>query len=83
MRRDERVTVQGPVKEQQPDGMSHGGGGAEVRNLSQFSAAIAFCLSPSRARWCPALCVPCAEMLLLEASRGLVTAPQFSRNFSP
>ena len=27
MRRDERVTVQGPVKKQQPDGMSHGGGG--------------------------------------------------------
>ena len=27
MRRDERVTVQGPVKGQQPDGMSHGGGG--------------------------------------------------------
>ena len=27
MRRDERVTVQGPVKEQQPDGMSHRGGG--------------------------------------------------------
>ena len=26
MRRDERVTAQGPVKEQQPDGMSHGGG---------------------------------------------------------
>ena len=25
MRREERVTVQGPVKEQQPDGMSHGG----------------------------------------------------------
>ena len=25
MRRDERVTVQGPVKEQQPDGMSHRG----------------------------------------------------------
>ena len=25
MRRGERVTVQGPVKEQQPDGMSHGG----------------------------------------------------------
>ena len=23
MRREERVTVQGPVKEQQPDGMSH------------------------------------------------------------
>ena len=27
MRRDERVTVQGPVKEQQRDGLSHGGGG--------------------------------------------------------
>ena len=27
MRREERVTVQGPVKEQQPDGMSHGGCG--------------------------------------------------------
>ena len=26
MRREERVTVQGPVKEQQSDGMSHGGG---------------------------------------------------------
>ena len=26
MRRDDRVTVQGPVKEQQHDGMSHGGG---------------------------------------------------------
>ena len=28
MRREERVTVQGPVKKQQPDAMSHGGGGA-------------------------------------------------------
>ena len=27
MRRDERVTVQGPVKTQRPDGMSQGGGG--------------------------------------------------------
>ena len=27
MRREERVTVKGPVKEQQPDRMSHGGGG--------------------------------------------------------
>ena len=26
MRREERVTVQGPVKEQQTDGMPHGGG---------------------------------------------------------
>ena len=31
MRREERVTVQGPVKEQQPDGMSHrGGAGAQI-----------------------------------------------------
>ena len=27
MRREGQVTVQGPVKEQQPDGMSHRGGG--------------------------------------------------------
>ena len=27
MRREERVTVEGPVKKPQPDGMSHGGGG--------------------------------------------------------
>ena len=27
MRREEQVTVQGPIKEQQPDGMSHRGGG--------------------------------------------------------
>ena len=33
MRREERVTVQGPVKEQQPDGMSHRGGGGLVRAL--------------------------------------------------
>ena len=31
MRRDERVTVQGPVKKQRPDGMSHGGGGGGQR----------------------------------------------------
>ena len=30
MRREERVTVQGPVKEQQPDGMSHRGGGVRA-----------------------------------------------------
>ena len=29
-----------------------------------------------------ALCVPCAEVLLLGASGGLITAPQFSRCFS-
>ena len=35
MRREERVTVQGPVKEQQPDGMSHRGG-AEVDPFPLF-----------------------------------------------
>ena len=30
MRREERVTVQGPVKEQQPDGMSHRGRGGAI-----------------------------------------------------
>ena len=30
MRREERVTVQGPVKEQQPDGMSHRGQKVQV-----------------------------------------------------
>ena len=30
MRREERVTVQGPVKEQQPDRMSHRGGGGRA-----------------------------------------------------
>ena len=30
MRREDRVTVLGPAKEQQPDGMSHGGGGGRA-----------------------------------------------------
>ena len=30
MRRDERVSVEGPIKKQQPDGMSHRGGGNTV-----------------------------------------------------
>ena len=36
MRREERVTVQGPVKEQQPDGMSHRGGGAQKPPLHNW-----------------------------------------------
>ena len=37
MRREERVTVQGPVKEQQRDGMSHrgGGGGRAFRGVER------------------------------------------------
>ena len=33
MRREERVTVQGPVKEQQLDGMSHRGLGAQLPRI--------------------------------------------------
>ena len=36
MRREERVTVQGPVKKQQPDGMSHRGGGGGWHFLSVY-----------------------------------------------
>ena len=39
MRREGRVTVQGPVKKQQPDGMSHGG---QFQPLSPGSEAKAF-----------------------------------------
>ena len=45
MRREERVTVQGPVKKQQPDGMSHRGGGGAVnlvRDIWRFSLAAKF-----------------------------------------
>ena len=39
MRREERVTVHGPVKKQQPDGMSHrGGGGGKERESSSGHA---------------------------------------------
>ena len=38
MRREERVTVQGPVKKQQPDGMPHRGWGGPKRLVrNQFS----------------------------------------------
>ena len=45
MRREERVTVQGPVKKQQPDGMSHRGGGGYRH--SQNSASARFEGTPS------------------------------------
>ena len=41
MRREERVTVQGPVKQQQPDGMSHRGGrfiGVALRGLRMIAS---------------------------------------------
>ena len=40
MRRDERVTVQGPVKEQQPDGMSHRGGGGDLGRVDDRRAEV-------------------------------------------
>ena len=64
--------------------------GIEVHNFSPFHAILHFfaifrnfsaiCfLLVSRA--VGVLCVPCAEMLLLEASGRLVTAPPIARNF--
>ena len=53
MRREERVTVQGPVKEQQPDGMSHRGGG-ETRPLTKGSPRLGGYLGERglrRAQW--------------------------------
>ena len=45
MRREERVTVQGPVTEQQPDGMSHGGGGrGSLFKISFFTRGKFFVL---------------------------------------
>ena len=43
MRREEWVTVQGPVKKQQPDGMSHRGlGRGEVDCKEQFNVIPPF-----------------------------------------
>ena len=45
MRREERVTVQGPIEKQQPDGMSHGGGGETGDSLIPREAAMLLSLS--------------------------------------
>ena len=42
LRREERVTVQGPVKEQQPDGMSHGGLACRLGVLFSSAAGGAY-----------------------------------------
>ena len=47
MRREERVTVHGPVKEQQPDGMSHMGGGRGV----QGSGGVGWGVPPPPPPW--------------------------------
>ena len=43
MRREERVTVQGPVTKQQPDGMSHRGGGGSVFKNGAVPEGIVHC----------------------------------------
>ena len=43
MRREEQVTVQGPVKEQQPDGMSHRGGWSDRKAPMVPLMRILFC----------------------------------------
>ena len=46
MQREERVTVQGPVKEQQPDGLSHRGRSQKVRALMSIPRRDScFCLT--------------------------------------
>ena len=61
------------------------GGGVEGRSFSKIFHN--FATFPQLLFACPpgvllVPCVsPCAEVLLLEASGGLVTAPQFPRNF--
>ena len=45
MRREERVTVQGPVKKHQPDGMSHRGGGLTVRTARRAARDRGQCCS--------------------------------------
>ena len=42
MRREERVTVHGPVKEQQPDGMSHRGGASHCTHTEQVIRVFLF-----------------------------------------
>ena len=59
MRREERVTVQGPVKRLQPDGLSHGGGGgggggsgAELLNGALVKPGPPVHRSAARGLWC-------------------------------
>ena len=59
MRSEERVTVQGPVKKQQPDGMSHGGG-ASV-GLPKGISLCTFPHAPSPLTHSPAACLAVGE----------------------
>ena len=56
MRREERVTAQGPVKEQPPDGMSHGGWGVGALGLEgAMGTGQAHQASSSNRTGCPPL----------------------------
>ena len=50
-------------------------------NFRKFPHCFRNCFLFVQLRAVGALCVPCADMLLLEALGGLVAALQFSRNF--
>ena len=65
MRREERVTVQGPVKEQQPDGMSHRGG-----KTVAFSVTIAHIIYGG-ALEAPTHCGPQHQQAHIPAPRGI------------
>ena len=93
MRRGERVTVQGPVKKQQCDGMSHGGG---AKPLPRWGAERGFRLRWSLSGHCATCCsgggctAPPGRQLMLHRRRlvgdggrptvveGNDRAPQFS-----
>ena len=52
MRREEQVTVQGPVKEQQPDGMSHRGANGQAVARSQAAPPGYLCCPCSLSHRC-------------------------------
>ena len=62
MRREERVTVQGPVKEPQPDGMSHGGSAGPTctravgEGLGEYHDVLDVCAGAGRGVAVPEIC---------------------------
>ena len=99
MRREERVTVQGPVKEQQPDGMSHRGadGNRQLRSCRTQPLSQPWPASVTGLR-CPTLWPPSPSSsgmpeapprgsfwgpFLFPVSRTLVPAPTTSPCWSP
>ena len=87
MRREERVTVQGSVKEQQPDGMSHRGGGGQACAVLPLTAPprSGDCLlEPRTSRFtdCPHIVVPSLKAMdrIIVTPRGQ-TPPTLGVNF--